>query len=220
MRISGQDQIVSQPALKVRQLMRIGQAHCIVPDDVIKFCDVDETVAAQIIQRLFEEGYIIPDPVFPQSERWINTIKGNALANASAAKPIKRATAEKHLALFLRRVKQANETGEFAYRVSKVIVFGSYLSEVSELGDVDIAVALADTTSDSREISRLHDLRRAIAIKNGRNFKDTFDEIIWPVQEVMLYLKSGSRVINLHRIEDGVLQLPQTAQKVLYEDES
>jgi predicted nucleotidyltransferase len=198
--------------------MRIGQELCIVLNDVTKTFEVDEVVAGQIIQALLDEGYLLLDPDERYHERWLNTIKGNALANASAAKPVKRAVAEKHLLLFLKRVEHVNASNQYAYRVSKVVVFGSYLSDSSDLGDVDIAVELTAATSNSAELSRLLDSRRKVAIMEGRSFKSTFDEIIWPVQEVLLYLKSGSRIINLHRIEDDVLELPQTVQKVLYED--
>ena len=62
---------------------------------------------------------------------------GNALANASAARSISRAEASRQLAEFLERVARVNADDSWLHCVGKVVVFGSYLSNQEQIGDLD-----------------------------------------------------------------------------------
>jgi predicted nucleotidyltransferase len=44
-------------------------------------------------------------------------------------------------------VKEVNEAGKFLYRVRKVALFGSFLTESSTVGDLDIAIELVPKES-------------------------------------------------------------------------
>jgi hypothetical protein len=68
--------------------------------------------------------------------RWAN---GEAFANASAAKPVFRKTAETLPRQFLERLDIVNSNPDCAYRLESAVLFGSMLSEAERLGDVDIA---------------------------------------------------------------------------------
>jgi len=61
------------------------------------------------------------------------TDKARRLSGAYATKPISRQTAARNLALFMTRVAEVNANGELAYKVSSVIVFGSYVGEKEKL---------------------------------------------------------------------------------------
>lgn len=91
------------------------------------------TISSEKDRRLATEleaqGYTEQAPERNQKQYWCNTIKANAPANASAARPVKRATADKALAQFMERVKQVNHDPCFLYRVVKVVLFGSYLTD-------------------------------------------------------------------------------------------
>src|SRR6266550_1979535 len=57
------------------------------------------------------------------------TDEGMRFAQATAAGPLSRATAERKLREFMARVEQVNESDEFAFRVVRVVLFGSYLTD-------------------------------------------------------------------------------------------
>ena len=61
---------------------------------------------------------------------------GHALANATAAKPIYRATGERVLRDFLSRVNAVNVAKEYAFEIQSAVLFGSMLSCASRLSDV------------------------------------------------------------------------------------
>lgn len=92
---------------------------------------------------LVEEGYAEPITPVGRLMCWKTTIKGRQLSLATAAKPISRANAEKKLSEFLERVKIIRDDPRFLYKVTRVAVFGSYLSDSKNPGDIDLAVGLA-----------------------------------------------------------------------------
>lgn len=167
---------------------------------IMEVIGIDLATARQVYQDLCAEGYIEPVPEqhpLYKENHWFTTTKGNALANATARKPITRQTANQQLELFLNRVEQIN-TGDYAYWVKQVIVFGSYVSESPTLGDIDLSLVLEDRYQDahSREIG--HNARTAAAMEAGRRFRDSMDMLMWPRQEVLLLLKHHSPSLSLH----------------------
>ena len=70
------------------------------------------------------------------------TLLGSTFSLASAALPLRHATAERRLAEFLDRVRAVNANDGFFYRVHKVILFGSYLTDRKRINDIDVAVEL------------------------------------------------------------------------------
>ncbi len=73
-----------------------------------------------------------------------DTQTGQTLSSATAAKRVTRATAEKALQQFLRRVEQINTDPYFLAKVTRMVLFGSMLKpETDRLSDVDLAVELA-----------------------------------------------------------------------------
>ncbi len=74
---------------------------------------------------------------------WTTTQLAQSFGSATAAKPITRKTAETALARLLERIERVNRDSHFLAKVTRVIVFGSYLrADVDRLGDVDVAVEL------------------------------------------------------------------------------
>lgn len=216
MRISSDARIADHPILEVRRLLQLGQARHFNQDDVEKVLSLKKKAAKQFIQTLANEGYIVRDVEWPDDELWNNTEKGNALANASAAKPIKRATADKLYQQFLERVKLINAADEYAYKIKKVILFGSYLGDSSDVGDIDLAIELELRSDDPDTRSEMMAQRVRVAEEAGREFASTWQRLSWPTQEIFLLLKARSRAISLHYIEDDILKRPETIQKVVY----
>ncbi len=155
-----------------------------------------------VIERLAAEGLIEPVELDSYDRPWRTTIKGNALCNASAAKPITRATAVKALQALIARTKDINADSAYAFRVQQLMVFGSYLDpSVERLGDIDVAYVLVPRTTDAEKQSQLSQKRIDEAIASGRRFSSFFEQVVWPQQEVLLVLRSRSRVISLHEVD-------------------
>lgn len=147
---------------------------------------------------------------------WENTIKGNALAMATTAPPVKRATADRALAQFLDRVATVNGGGGFAYRVKRVTVFGSYLTQGNELNDVDLLIDMVPCKTNAKEQEILEESIRARAVKSGRRFSIFIDELAWPHTEVCRFLKNRSRTLSLHYTDHALVE--KTEHRVVFED--
>jgi len=132
-------------------------------------------------------------------QRWFHvTDQGQSFANASAAKPISRKTANRVLREFMERVEQANSSTEYVYKVESVVLFGSMLSDEERLGDVDLAIELRPRDSEDEQFQAKCKERRRIAETRGRRFGSIFEWAIWPTTEIFLFLKSRSRSLSLH----------------------
>ena len=98
------------------------------------------------------------------------------LAYASAAKPIHRKTADRLLSEFMERVHAVSATPEYLFWVSEAILFGSMLSDVKRLGDVDVAVTLESKARDFTEFFEWSWERRRAAQVKGRSFPTMFEQ--------------------------------------------
>ena len=116
---------------------------------------------------------------------------------------------------FLDRVRQVNCNSRFLYRVRKIVVFGSFLSDAPFIGDLDLAVDLCPKKKDSRKHSELIRARANEAASYGRRFRNYVEGLRFAEQEVIMFLKARSRILQLTRCDDGVLNI--TESRVIYE---
>jgi len=198
MRIQPDDEVAGQPVLAIRKLLKYVQRRPVgTLDDIAEQLAVDNDTAEQVYQRLRDEGYIEPSEPIGKYESWHLTWKGSALANASTRKPIARKTAERLVEEFLARVREINAS-DYAYRVGRVILFGSFLSDAATLGDIDLSIELEDPYRTAAEREAGHNARIQAAQQAGRHFGDYMQMVMWPEQEVLLKLKNRSPSISLH----------------------
>jgi len=130
----------------------------------------------------------------PAEPWWVTTVRGGALAQASFGKPIKRATAERHLAAVLERVHQFNADPAKLMTITQLTVFGSYLDPaVDMLGDLDLAITCAHRDAGEDFAQRVLDYARA----SGRHFGSFVAMITWPTLEMLMFLKNRSPAINI-----------------------
>ncbi len=80
------------------------------------------------------------------------------------------------------------------YTVNAVVVFGSYLKNVGELGDLDLAVQLKSRIADAEQ-RVTKELEHAGS--SGRSFSRFIDQLTWAHDEVMLALKARKRTISV-----------------------
>lgn len=195
MRIDPKDTIAGYPSPEIRKLMRrAGQMwRAEFVSDVL---EVAEAEAINLIERLAEEGYVKPVP--ERDDLWRTTLLGNRLANASAAQPLKRATADRIVSELLDRVDEVNSSEYYLYEVENVVVFGSYLTDRERINDIDLAVTLTPKEKDPERQFELEQQRAADAAEAGRHFRNFVEHLGWARNELLLFLKSRSRAISFH----------------------
>lgn len=81
--------------------------------------------------------------------------------------------------------------------------FGSYLNpETDDYGDIDIAYELEHKINDDKRFLEASQRIIAHAIANGKVFSSILDEVCYPEDIVLRYLKNRSPYISLHRVKD------------------
>lgn len=201
----------------MRQLLRMGTGRDWGVPLAEEVLAVDSQEAARILQQLAEHGFIRRVGADPSGGMlWSNTVRGNALANATAAKPVRRATAERVLREFLSRVGDVNRDPYYLYAMRHAVVFGSFLSDRETVNDVDLAIDLQAKEPDAAIRERLRDERVSLAIRSGRQFSNYLQELSWPRTEVWLRLKARSRTLSLHDLADNAVIIKTGPYQVVF----
>lgn len=221
MRIRSADILFGLPALELRRLLRRVDAwEGFDVETVRDVAPMSRNAAKRLLADLSAAGYI--EPAMARDRRapvWKLTIRGRALSMASAARPIRRATADRLLREFLDRVDAVNADAGLGYRVTEVAVFGSYLGSDGTLGDVDVGVRLESRLSPGVDPVAHGAARVDLAKENGRVFRSWFDELTWSYKEVWLRLRSRSRGLSLHYLDkDGIFELDALELRLVYRD--
>jgi hypothetical protein len=156
---------------------------------------MDATTAKAFWSALLAEGYIQREAAFgPDTEAYSRTIKGAAVAGASAAPPLKRHVVETRLRELVERMAAANDDDRFYVGVQDADVFGSYLTDAPTLSDLDVHYTTYRKIDDPAEFARVtEDAARA----SGRRFSRYIDLLFWPEAELRKFLKNRSRVYSL-----------------------
>lgn len=218
MRIQKNDLIAEQPIFAIRKLLKYEDGTITT---IAETLGINREKAKEVFQTLCTEGYIKQKAPSNNSDKnnpsWENTIKGYALVNATARKPITRKTAERLLQEFLQRVEKINSSDDYAYYIKQVIIFGSYLSDNPTLGDIDLSLVLKFRDDNLDKRSKHLEERTKLAEKQGRHFKDFLDGLIWPYEEVMRFLKNRSPSISLHNEEHEHVLSRDISSKIIFD---
>ncbi len=205
MRIDLTDSIAGRPAARIRLFLRRAFGGNWDASYVAQTLRVDLAAAEAVIKELCRRRLIARARSFGRNVHWTNTIRGNAFANASAAKPLLRSSADIRLTEFLERVEEVERDPRFLYRVKRAVLFGSYLSAKERINDIDIVVRLAPKEVDKDRQQGLEERQVREAIERGRRFSSFVDELTWPQAFVLRFLKGGSRSLSLH-LDEKVLE--------------
>ena len=138
------------------------------------------TAAGALVEQLLKDGMIEVNARFSDCREQVayqSTIKGTAMRAARIVPRINRAKAEKLLVDFLQCVEEVNAHPDLLHWVTEVRVFGSYLTNSDDLGEIDLAIK-----------------------KKRRPASGSFGDA-FPERLVALLLKGGSRYISLHGAE-------------------
>lgn len=217
MRIVSDQLIAGYPALEVRDFVKRYRFTGFFTEAAEFDLALRPKTAAVFLNKMVKLGFIRGTGRSNNRRSFEVTSNGQVLANASAARPIHRRTAERVLAQFLERVHRVNSTQAYAYRVETVVLFGSMLTDTERLGDVDVAIRLEPKVIDENAQERRCVARRIAAEAKGRNFYGVLDWAMWPMQEILLQLKARSTSLSLHDISE-VEKMPNVRYRVLLGD--
>jgi hypothetical protein len=189
MRITKDLVIAGLPALTAREWMRTLSRNNTEPAVTLD----DLTDEGRVIAEWFAEEGFLEETGRPG--HYHVTIKGASLAMASAAPPVKRATAQRALDELLARAVEINGNPELLMWVDRIGIFGSFLDpDRDELGDLDCVVWFSRRDSDG-DAYIAKSVARAEASGRSLSF---IEQLAYGELEVQRYLKGRSRTISLH----------------------
>lgn len=207
--ISGEQEIGGVPTLRVRDWLsrdsmrtRSCLVACFHRWKLTRY-EPDEHIShrvTKLMSALLELGYIVKEEKrYPDESQFYKLTKlGEEFARASGAKRLKRETAAQMLEGFMSRVAEVNADPRFLVRVTRAVVYGSYVRGEETVGDLDLAVDYASklTGEERKEAFKKHFKARE---RIGRSVLDVWQ---WPELEVKLFLKNRKRTISLHSFYD------------------
>jgi hypothetical protein len=207
MRIDPQAEIAGMPAIEVRDFLRRARGYELRADPIQLVLECSKDEASAMLARLEEAGILRRLPESPAADpRYAETERGGSIRMATAAKPIKRETADRLLEGLRERAEHLADWSRhpYAWRARSIYVYGSYLRpEVDRLSDVDLAVEWEPRFSDRAAQSdftreRVRQLRR-----EGREFGSWYRELTYPFTECLFYLRARKAALSFHRTQDG-----------------
>lgn len=205
MRLNPADSIRGVPVLRLRDALRASGLH-FTAREIGDRLRIPSDEIGPLIAELVARGYIEPDSTYGGEQIWRPSAAGAQFASAPGTRPITRATADRLLRGLLERAQKVNRSSEFLYKVTKIGVFGSYLRDTNDLGDVDVAVKLTPKVSDREQHFRACQKRTAQAAAQGRSFHNFVDRLAWPEEEVYRFLRNRKRSLALVRFDNPALE--------------
>jgi predicted nucleotidyltransferase len=182
--------------------------------------DIRETLwtsnkrARKLINQLHALGYVKPSSAYDGS--WEVTIIGWEFALASAAKPINRATADRLIKEIIDRAQTVNADNKYLYKITKIHVFGSYLSGNTKVEDIKLVINIEQKEPDNRRLAELMMEKFKEALEAGRSFDSFAAGFFWAVDEIYMFLKHRSSAIQIIRTDEI---LPYVEYKTIWEEQ-
>ncbi len=196
MRIAADQKIAGYPAVQIRQLMRETVGRSITPRYAREILQCSDSAARHVLNHLQMEGFA--DSVNGHLEP---SMKGSALAMATAAPPLRRDTAERLVTQLVERARAINKDDRWAYRVERLVVFGSYVRGAERPNDVDVGCeALPRWSGERQQVAE--QFRREV---RSHRFRNMSEWATWPKLEVVRFLKA--RGLSIQELDDWILQL-------------
>lgn len=108
---------------------------------------------------------------------------------------VTRSKADELIGDLVQRARSINRDSEYLYRVTRLEVFGSYVSEKPKLGDIDVAVDMA-LKREYRDGVDFH--KECVKQGRGRTFRSSLAMLMWPQEKTLRALKAGHRAFSFH----------------------
>jgi hypothetical protein len=138
------------------------------------------------------------------------TDKGHATGMKNLVSRMSRTAAEALLQEALERIARINSDAELLHYVTEVRVFGSYLADSDDLGDLDLAIKLERKQVEGEWAKAA----RILANKSGKSLS-FFQRLTFPETEVRRRIKNRSPRISLHETSE-LDENPEMGGKTVY----
>jgi predicted nucleotidyltransferase len=193
MQVGRDETIAGVRLMEVRDFLRWTGDGSVQLDAIKERFHCDQARAEQIEKGLIDAGYIEKDPNETVTGKWyVVSALGRQLCNAKFIRRITRPEAEKLVAGLLERIKLVNERDELTHRITEVRVFGSYLSDKADLGDIDLAVQFTPRRPTHVEEAKLR------AAQSGKTMGNFLQIITYGRHEIRQILKNRSPYLSFH----------------------
>ncbi len=202
MRIDSSDELEGVPLSEIRSAFReVGLDATISTDFVRRRFRLSKRRAERLIAALRRLRLLKPIPTRRTGQRatgeWLLTDQGIRLRAATAAKPIRRTTADRLLSDLLQRIDKLNTDDRFLGRVRKAVLFGSYIGDAEYIGDIDVAVEIVRREPDFDKHTESNNQRVAEESAAGRRFSNILEQAFWWQREAFLFLRNRKRGLSL-----------------------
>ena len=170
--------------------------------------EIDENLARTVAHALISQEYVKQ----LENNSYEFTDKGLELSRASASGTIKRSTAHSALEGLLKRAEEYNADGKKILTVDAIAVFGSFLGDRKELGDLDIAVRYRDRIAEGDRSKRA----LAYADQSSRQFAHFVARLSWPETELYQILKARKRTIRIQDWDSFTRLVAKNPERCVY----
>lgn len=120
--------------------------------------------------------------------------KYNLIKSNNKSRVYSRKTAQKSLKNVIQRINEANRNDEFIYKITKAVLFGSYINSNKEkVGDLDIAIYIELKDKSKPEVEQ--NLERA---RTSNSYVPFILKFIYGKEEVYKYIKDKKHILQLH----------------------
>ena len=152
-------------------------------------CDEDQVASA--LPALAEGGFVME-----REGLWTDTAAGlNELAQARFGKPMTRGEADAVLERTVSRAREYNAIEGYPYFIEELRVFGSYLTRIDELGDLDVWIIIEERP----EFKADRDWRSSYyGIDGSARPRNIVDHLFLGKTELARFLKQRSQKLSLH----------------------
>jgi len=193
------ERICGLDSLEARRILKRFGDEALSLEQATRQCEIDVSTAPGLLAHFVAEGYL--NITKGTTETWTITSKAKRLFDKSTTRLLKRTKAQEKLQALLARVKQLNENAYYLYTVTRLGVFGSYLTDKNLLGDLDVCLSLAPREKNKAQHMKLHQDRINRAFAEGHRLSSLSDEIWFPIGECYQFLKDRSPKLNLADFE-------------------
>ena len=107
---------------------------------------------------------------------------------------------------------------EYAFKITRVVLFGSMLTDTSRPSDVDLALEVSPRYGRGSERQEQVEERR-IALRSSQmesDFPNFLARIYWPHDEVVRYVRGGARSLSIHDVREIEGMDPVPPHRTLY----
>ena len=193
MRLKRTDTISGYPIKAIRDFLRENNSWR--ERTIANYLEIGDDEAKRLNNDLVARGFAT-EKLDAQGPIYERTLDGSRVANARLLTPISRARADQLVNELLDRVESVNANPELVETITKVRVFGSYITDSPDVADIDLII-------DRRRRKPPNGLdwvgwNTQRARLSGKKMQNYIDEITYGSTEITRLLKARCRFLSFH----------------------